>query len=189
MKWRIGSPSRESRVVPSGRWPLFCSSRIARQRFVRVLRQWTHSRHWGEKSVTTWSPGSSEVDAVADALDDAGALVAEHRRRVAGRVGAGGRVEVGVADAAGDEPDEHLAGLRLGQIELLHRRAARRTPPARRRGSSPGRPLGRVEADRPVRLVAEGLRRRAAAPAERDGVALGKLVRHSRPCRSAGRAR
>ena len=25
MKWRIGSPSRESRVVPSGRWPWFCS--------------------------------------------------------------------------------------------------------------------------------------------------------------------
>ena len=61
MKWRIGSPSLERRVVPSGRWPLPCSSRIARQRFVRVLRQWMHSRHWGEKSVTTWSPGSSEV--------------------------------------------------------------------------------------------------------------------------------
>ena len=33
MKCRIGSPPRERRTVPSGRWPLPCSSRIARQRF------------------------------------------------------------------------------------------------------------------------------------------------------------
>ena len=61
MKWRIGSPSRERRVVPSGRKPWFCMSRIARQRFVRGLRQWMHSPHWGENSVTTWSPGSTSV--------------------------------------------------------------------------------------------------------------------------------
>ena len=121
MKWRISSPSREIRVVPSGRWPLFCSSRIARQRLVRGSRQWTHSRHWGEKRVTTWSPGASEATSGADRLDDAGALVAEHGRRVAGRVGAGGGVEVGVADAAGGEPDQHLPGPRLGQLDLLHR--------------------------------------------------------------------
>ena len=59
-------------------------------------------------------------DALADALDDARALVAEHGRRIAGRVGAGGGVEVGVADAARDEPHEHLARLRLGEVELLH---------------------------------------------------------------------
>jgi hypothetical protein len=59
--------------------------------------------------------------AFADALDDAGALVTQHRRRVARRIGAGGRVEVGMADAARDEPDEHLARLRLGEIDLLHR--------------------------------------------------------------------
>ena len=53
MKWRIGSPSMCRRVVPSGRKPLFCCSRIARQRFVRSLRQWMHSRHCGENSVTT----------------------------------------------------------------------------------------------------------------------------------------
>ena len=53
MKWRIGSPSRPSRVVPSGRNPLPCCSLIARQRFVLVLRQWMHSLHWGENSVTT----------------------------------------------------------------------------------------------------------------------------------------
>ena len=57
MKWRIGSPSmRDRRVVPSGRWPLPCCSRIARQMFVFGLRQCTHSRHCGENSVTTWSP-------------------------------------------------------------------------------------------------------------------------------------
>ena len=28
MKWRICSPPRASRVVPSGRWPLFCSARM-----------------------------------------------------------------------------------------------------------------------------------------------------------------
>ena len=87
---------------------------------MRGLRQWTHSPHWGEKSVTTWSPGCDERDAVADALDDARALVPQHRRRVAGRVGARGGVEVGVADAARDQPHEHLAGLRLRQVELLH---------------------------------------------------------------------
>ena len=61
MKWRISSPSRDRRVVPSGRCPRFCCSRIARQRFVRSLRQWMHSRHCGEKSVTTWSPTASDV--------------------------------------------------------------------------------------------------------------------------------
>jgi hypothetical protein len=53
MKWRIGSPSRAKRVEPSGRSPWFWRSRMARQRFVRASRQWAHSRHWGEKSVTT----------------------------------------------------------------------------------------------------------------------------------------
>ncbi len=48
MKWRIGSPARDSRVVPSCRKPRFCCSRIARQRFVRGLRQCAHCPHWGE---------------------------------------------------------------------------------------------------------------------------------------------
>src|SRR5205085_955359 len=53
MKWRIGSPSRLSRAVPSGRKPLPCMSRILRQRLVRGLRQWMHSPHCGENRVTT----------------------------------------------------------------------------------------------------------------------------------------
>ena len=70
--------------------------------------------------MTTWSPGASGGDALADPLDDARALVPEHRRRVAGGVGAGRRVQIGVADAAGDETHEHLARLGLGQVDLLH---------------------------------------------------------------------
>ena len=119
MKWRMSSPSREIRVVPSGRWPLFCSSRIARQRLVRGSTQWMHSRHCGENSVTTWSPTASEADVGPDLLDDPRSLVAEDRRRVAGGVGAGGGVEVGVADAAGGEADQDLARLRLGELDLL----------------------------------------------------------------------
>ena len=64
--------------------------------------------------------GRDVGDALADGLDHAGALVAEHGRGVAGGVDAGGRVHVGVADAAGDESDERLSGARPGQLELLH---------------------------------------------------------------------
>src|SRR5580765_8641798 len=59
-------------------------------------------------------------DAVADRLDHAGALVSQHRRRVTGGIRARRRVEIGVADAAGDEAYEHFARSRLGEIELLN---------------------------------------------------------------------
>ena len=58
-------------------------------------------------------------DVGADALDDARALVSEHGRRVARRIGARRGVEIGVADAAGDEADEHLTRPRLREIDLL----------------------------------------------------------------------
>ena len=58
--------------------------------------------------------------AVADAFDDPGALVAEHRRGVAGRIRARRREEIRVADAASGKANQHLACLRLRQIELLH---------------------------------------------------------------------
>ena len=127
--------------------------------------------------MTTWSPGASESTPVADALDDAGALVPEDGRRVAGGVGARGRVEIGVADAAGDEPDEDLARLRLGQLDLLH--LERRAELLQHRGADLHR-VARSVASKPlVRCVLSqnGFVRRAAAAAERDGVALGKLVR------------
>ena len=63
--------------------------------------------------------GREGGDAGTDRLDDAGALVAEHARRVTAGVGAGRRVEVGVADAARREPDERLAPLRLLQLDVL----------------------------------------------------------------------
>ena len=63
--------------------------------------------------------GSDERHARPDRLDDARALVPEHARRVAGRVGARGGVQVGVADAARGQPDERLAGLRLREVDLL----------------------------------------------------------------------
>src|SRR5204862_7902299 len=59
------------------------------------------------------------LHAVADPFDDARSFVAKHSGRVAGRVSARSRVEVGVADAAGDEADEDLAGFRLGEVDDL----------------------------------------------------------------------
>ena len=63
--------------------------------------------------------GRHRAHTVADALDHATALVPQDGRRVAGRVGPGGGVHVGVADAAGHEPDQHLAGPGVGQLDLL----------------------------------------------------------------------
>ena len=63
--------------------------------------------------------GPDERHALPHALDDAGALMAEDARRIAARIGARGRVEVGVADPAGGEPDEHLAGPGLREVDLL----------------------------------------------------------------------
>jgi hypothetical protein len=64
--------------------------------------------------------GLHRRDIGADPLDDAGAFVAEHGRRVPGRIGARRGVEIGVADPAGDEPHEHLARPRPGEVDLLH---------------------------------------------------------------------
>jgi hypothetical protein len=64
--------------------------------------------------------GRNGDDALADRLDDARSLVSQHARRVPARIRAGGRVQVGVADAAGDEAHEDLAGLGLREVDLLH---------------------------------------------------------------------
>ena len=121
MKWRIGSPSRLRRVVPSGRWPRFCSvadrhaqvgARATAVHALAALRREQRHHVVADREV---------VDAFAELLDHARALVAEHGGRVAGRIGARRRVHVGVTDAAGHEPHEHLARLRLREVDLLHR--------------------------------------------------------------------
>ena len=61
------------------------------------------------------------LDSLAHGLDHTRALVAEHGWGVPGGVGAGRRVHVGVADAAGLEPHQRLAGLRAAQVHLLDR--------------------------------------------------------------------
>jgi hypothetical protein len=58
--------------------------------------------------------------ALANLFHDAGALVAQHGRRVAGRVRPAGGVEVGVAHPAGGETDQHLARAGAVEVHLLH---------------------------------------------------------------------
>ena len=65
--------------------------------------------------------GLHERDPLADLLHDPGPLVAEHGRGVAGGIRARRGVEVGVAHAAGLEPHQHLARVRLVELDLLHR--------------------------------------------------------------------
>ena len=57
--------------------------------------------------------------ALAQLLDHPRALVPEHDRLR--RMAAGVLVQVGVADAGGDQADAHLAGARLLLLELLER--------------------------------------------------------------------
>ena len=74
-----------------------------------------------------------ERDAWADGLDHPRALVAKHRGT--GRLGgAVDRVEVRVADAAGAQPDEHLALRGRRQVEL--RQLERSTHPLEDRGAN-----------------------------------------------------
>ena len=63
--------------------------------------------------------GREARHALAHGLDHARALVAQHGRRVAGGIGAARGVHVGVADAAGGQPDEHLARPRPVQLDVL----------------------------------------------------------------------
>jgi hypothetical protein len=64
--------------------------------------------------------GPDERDVGPDRLDHSGAFVPEDARRVPGGIGPGSGVEIGVTDAAGDEANECLPRLRLGEIDLLH---------------------------------------------------------------------
>ena len=73
----------------------------------------------------------------ADRFDDARALVAEdHRKRKLAR--AAETVEVAVADAGGDELDQHLARARWRQIHLVDEEV--RAPRVHHGGSHAGSP-------------------------------------------------
>jgi hypothetical protein len=126
MKCRIGSPSLENLVVPSGRKPLFCCSRIARQRLVRSDFPVDALAALRREERDDVIAGGERADALADLLDDAGALVAEHGGRVAGRVGAGGRVHVGVEHTAGLEAKKTLPFPRFVQLQRMDGTAGRR---------------------------------------------------------------
>ena len=63
--------------------------------------------------------GLHERHTRSDALDDTRTLVSEHAGCVPGRIRSGRRVQIRVAHTARREPDEHLALLRLGEVELL----------------------------------------------------------------------
>ena len=118
MKWRIGCvvalqagcPVREIALV------LLLADRQAQVR-LRALAVLALTALRGEQRDHAVA-GRDAGDAVADLLDDARALVAEDRRCVSGRVGAGRRVQVGVADPARLEPHEHLTRLRLGELDV-----------------------------------------------------------------------
>ncbi len=64
--------------------------------------------------------GLDAGDAGADLEHHAGAFMAEDRREQPLGVGARQGEFVGVADAGGLDLDQHLAGLRAGQIDLHH---------------------------------------------------------------------
>src|SRR5262249_23765945 len=81
-------------------------------------------------------------DAVADPLDDPGPLVAQDARRIAGRIDAGGGVQVGVTDAARGQAHEHLARARLGEIDLLDDERLPELLEYRRPDPHPGEPSG-----------------------------------------------
>jgi hypothetical protein len=117
MKCLIGSPPRERRVLQMTEVLLLadCKAQV-RARALTVDALAALRREERHDMVAQCEIAHT----LAERLDDACALVAEHGRRVAGGVDTGRRVQIGVTDTAGDEPDEHLAGLRVGELELLH---------------------------------------------------------------------
>jgi hypothetical protein len=68
--------------------------------------------------------GHDRLDRRADPLDDAGPFVAIDRRPRHRKVAVAG-VDVGLADPARDDPDQHLVRPRVGELQLLQRPAAR----------------------------------------------------------------
>ena len=148
MKWRISSPSRAQPGGAVGQVALVLLLADRQAEVGALVAAVDALAALGREQGDDVVAGRERVDAGADRLDHAGALVAEHGRRVAGGVDARGRVEVGVADAAGDQPHQHLALLRARSARPPGRPAARRTPPAPPRASSSRKPPSLAYGDR-----------------------------------------
>ena len=115
---------RQQRAVrPPG-----ATRRLARsceeQRRGSPRRHCGHSPHGARHAMTTRSPGATDRHVAAHLLHDPGALVAEQDREPRAPALRLDDVQVGVAEPAGLDADEHLA--RAGRIDgqLLDRRAA-----------------------------------------------------------------
>ena len=119
MKWRMSSPSRRDpgRAVGQVALVLLLADRQAEVGpRVDAVDALAALRREHRHDVVA---DGERADVRPDLLDDPRSLVAEDRRRVSGGVGAGGGVEIGVADAAGGEADQDLPRLRLGELDLL----------------------------------------------------------------------
>ena len=114
---RLAAPGEARRAVREVAEPLLVADRDAAvgARIAAVLALAALRRKESDDVVAR----PQRRDVLADGLDDARALVTEDARHVAARIGARGRVQVRVADAAGDEADERLSRLRLGEVHVL----------------------------------------------------------------------
>ena len=95
--------------VPSTSVIFWVALWVAKQYCGRPRRHERHSPHTARQLSTTKSPGATEVTSGPDGLHDAGRLVAEQERELVVDP-ALPVVEVGVADPAGLDPDDGLAG-------------------------------------------------------------------------------
>ena len=112
--------------MPSGSVPLPMPARSGRQAVVRPARHGPHSPQAGAQERITRSPTARPVDVVADRLDDARALVAEHHRPRAHPL-ALDDVQVGAADADRVDAHQRIAGPGPVEIDVAHdERDARR---------------------------------------------------------------
>jgi hypothetical protein len=84
----------------------------------RLTRRTLRTRPIGIRSEDDVIPRDHLSDMVTDSFDDAGAFVPENRRKRRGQLPVSAR-NVGVADADRDNPDEHVGGLEIRQVDLF----------------------------------------------------------------------
>ena len=117
MAQRLAVAAEAGRAIREVAEPLLLADRDAAvgARIAAMLAPAAFRREQRDHVVT----GLNEADLGAHRLDHPGALVAEDARDVTARIGAGGRVQIRVTDTAGDEANERLSCLRLGQVDIL----------------------------------------------------------------------